>query len=170
MNILFWGLILIVLSLLIQLVVWKIHFPKRQIKMLLCVFALVMTSGLFIVGAITDNLGVLAVRSFLEYFHICLLFISLTLAYMITYSAIEVDSPSLVMINKIAEAGSDGLDERLFMQMLNDQNLVKPRLDDLLNDKMAHYDGNKYRLTLKGMFLARLFIFYRKLLKSPKGG
>lgn len=144
--------------------------PKRQTKSLLAIFALVTIFGLLAVWAFADHLGILAVKSFSDYLHICLFTISLTLAYMITYSAIEVDSPSLVMINAIAKAGSDGLNEKLFIQMMNDNILIKPRLADLLNDKMAHFDGAKYRLTSKGILFARIFIFYRKLLNAPKGG
>ena len=89
---------------------------------------------------------------------------------MITYSAIEVDSPSLVMINAIAKAGKEGLDEKLFYQMMNGDILIKPRINDLLNDKMAYLEGYKYKLTPKGRLLVRIFILYRKLLNAPKGG
>ena len=36
--------------------------------------------------------------------------------------------------------------------------------------KKAYLDGEKYRLTSKGVLFARIFIFYRKLLNAPKGG
>jgi hypothetical protein len=170
MSVLVWSMALLIVSLLIQLIVWKIKVPKRQTKTVLCIFFLVMISGLLVIGAIADRLNILAIKSFSEYFHVSLFFISLTLAYMITYSAIEVDSPSLVMINTIAKAGPEGLDQKLFIQMMNDDLLVKPRITDLLNDKMAYYNGDKYRLTLKGILFARLFVFYRKLLNAPKGG
>jgi len=170
MNVLVLSLALFIVSLLIQLIIWKIRIPKRQTKALLSLFILVLIGGLFVINAISDHLDVLTVKSFFEYFHICLFFISLTLAYMITYSAIEVDSPSLVMINAIAKAGPKGLGEKIFTKMMTDEILIKPRLADLLNDKMAYYDGDRYRLTLKGILFARLFIFYRKLLNAPKGG
>jgi len=35
---------------------------------------------------------------------------------------------------------------------------------------MAYMDGDKYRLTPKGVLMARIFLFYRKLLDVPKGG
>lgn len=89
---------------------------------------------------------------------------------MITYSAIEADSPSLVMIRAVAKAGSGGLNKKEFEKTMNDDLLVIPRVRDLLNDKMAYIDGEKYRLTPKGFLFARLFVLSRKILNAPKGG
>ena len=36
---------------------------------------------------------------------------------------------------------------------MNDELLVIPRVRDLLNDKMAYIDGEKYRLTPKAFLL-----------------
>lgn len=89
---------------------------------------------------------------------------------MITYSAIEADSPSLVMVMAIANAGPDGMDAREFEATLNDDLLIKPRVADLITDKMAYKEGNRYRLTGKGLLFANIFIYYRMLLRAPKGG
>ncbi len=107
--------------------------------------------------------GVTAPTTILEYLHICLFFISITLAYVIIYTAVEADSPSLVIILKIAEKGSKGLVKQEIEQDLNDDILVKPRINDLLKDKMAYLDGNKYKLTRKGILIACLFNFYSKV-------
>jgi hypothetical protein len=105
-----------------------------------------------------------------EYLHICLIFISLTLSYMITYSALEADSPTLVMVMTIEKAGQEGLDKKEFDSILNDDLLIKPRIRDLITDKMAYLDEEKYKLTSKGVLFARIFILYRRLLNAPKGG
>ena len=89
---------------------------------------------------------------------------------MITYSAMEADSPSLVILNHIADAGSEGVAKDVFFDSLNDDILVKPRIKDLLRDKMAYLEEGRYRLTPKGIRFARIFILFRGLLKAPKGG
>ena len=89
---------------------------------------------------------------------------------MITYTAIEADSPSLVLIMKVSEAGSEGLDSKKLEQMMSDDILVIPRLEDLVLDKMAYINGNRYFLTAKGVLMVRIFLYYRKLLGAPKGG
>ncbi|MEW6618872.1 MAG: hypothetical protein AB1422_05935 [bacterium] len=169
MKVLFWGSTIFCLAFFLHLIVWKIHLPKRQTKALLEIFF-----GTLIISILTlwnsASFGIFVVESFLEYFHICLFFISFTLAYIITYSGIEADSPSLVIIRKVAEAGSEGLDQKEFDRMMRDDLLIKPRIKDLLSDKMVYMEGDKYKLRSKGALMARIFIFYRQLLNAPKGG
>ena len=99
-----------------------------------------------------------------------MVFIALTLGYIVTYSALEVDSPSLVMIMSIYNAGPDGLDKDIFDQTMTDEILVIPRLNDLIAHKMAYMDGDKFKLANKGILLVRTINCYRKLLKAGYGG
>jgi len=90
---------------------------------------------------------------------------------MITYSALEADSPSLVMIMSIANAGKKGLDRMALQTNLSDDLLIKPRVMDLILDKMAYMDGEKICLTSKGVIFAKIFILYRNLMgRRIKGG
>lgn len=170
MRVLLGGLALAGLAFVIHLIVWRIRVPKRQTKTLLQIFFAVLILGLLVLQNTPSALGFSPLDSFAEYLHISLFFISITLAYMITYSALEADSPSLVMIMTIARAGSDGLSKEAFEHSMNDDLLVKPRIRDLILDQMAYLEGDKYRVTVKGALFARIFIFYRKLLNAPKGG
>jgi predicted transcriptional regulator len=89
---------------------------------------------------------------------------------MITYSAIEVESPSLLMILKISDMGTQGLDRKDLEETMNDELLIIPRVRDLLTDRMAYLEGEQYKLTRKGKVAAKIFIFYRKILNAGKGG
>lgn len=109
-------------------------------------------------------------KNLLEYLHIILFFISLTSAYIITYSAIEVDSPSLLMITHIAQAGLKGIEKEKIDILMNNDILIKPRIEDLLKDNFISKNGQNYILTPKGVFLSRIFILSRKLLGLNKGG
>lgn len=173
MRVLLYGLFLFFLSFTLQLIIWKVHLPKRQTKALLLVFFSTMLGGLICIYLFSNYTAILRTFSLdfiYEYFHIALFFISLTLAYMITYSAIEADSPSLVMIRAVARAGAEGLDKREFEKTMNNELLIVPRVRDLVTDKMAYMEGDKYRLTLKGVLFASIFIVYRKILNAGKGG
>lgn len=172
MRVLFWGIILFFLAFFLHLIIWKIRLPKRQIKMLLLIFF-----GVLILGFVTlwniplKVLGLSVPSTIAEYLHIALFFTSLTLAYIVTYTALDVDSPSLVMVMNIANAGSEGLGKTAFEQTLTDDILVKPRLRDLVTSEVTYMDGDKYRLMPKGILLARIFVFYRKLMNNTsKGG
>jgi len=105
-----------------------------------------------------------------EYLQIWLYFVSLTLAYMITYSAIEVDSPSLLIIRKISKVGPIGLTRDQLEYEMNDSVLIEPRINDMLLDRMAELREERYRLTMKGILMAHLFTFYRNLMRVGKGG
>lgn len=105
-----------------------------------------------------------------EYVHICVFFTAMSLAYITTYSVIEVDSPSLVMIMTIYKAGKKGIAGSDFNKIMTNDLLVMPRIRDLVEDKLIYEDARKYRLSRRGFLIASIFIFYRKLLKSPKGG
>lgn len=173
MLVFLYDLILFFLAFILHLVLWKIHLPKRQTKALLQIFFGTLIVGILFlinISSFVPEAGDLIPQKTSEYFHISLFFISLTLSYMITYSALEADSPTLVMVMTIEKAGQEGLDKKEFDQKLNDDILVKPRIRDLITDKMAYLDGEKYKLTSKGVLFARIFILYRRLLNAPKGG
>lgn len=163
---------MLALAFVLHLVVWKIRLPKRQIKvMLLMFFATLIAGSVFLwANPAFALLGVAAPAGWAEFFRIALMFTAFTLAYMITYTGLEADSPSLVMVLNIAQAGPEGLSKEAFFQQMTDDVLIKPRVRDLLTDQMAVLDGETYRLTPKGVLLARIFVTYRSILGAGKGG
>ncbi len=173
MKILIWTSVLFSISFAVQLLVWRVKIPKRQTKVLLQVFFITLSAGLialWVISYFMPGFSKYVPAHFTEYIHTFIFFISLLLSYMITYSAIEVDSPSLVMVMAIAKTGAKGLPKDEFERTMNDDLLVIPRIKDLVNDKMAYVKNGRYKLTTKGLFLAGLFVFYRRLLNAPKGG
>lgn len=173
MLVLIYSLLLFSLAFIIHVVFWKIYLPKRQTKVLLQIFFGILSAGILSLISISffvSEVDNIVPQKIPEYLHICLIFISLTLSYMITYSALEADSPTLVMVMTIEKSGDRGLDKEEFDRILNDDLLIKPRIRDLITDKMAYLDGEKYKLTSKGILFALIFIFYRRLLNAPKGG
>ena len=173
MRILLYSLLLFSTAFIFHIVLWKIRLPKRQTKVLLQIFFSTLIVGILFLISISSFISEaenIVPQKTSEYLHICLIFISLTLSYMITYSALEADSPTLVMVMTIEKAGPEGLDKKEFDRMLNDDILIKPRIRDLIIDKMAYLDGEKYKLTSKGVLFARIFILYRGLLNAPKSG
>lgn len=173
MKVLFWGSLAFCLAFLLHFIIWKVHLPKRQTKIMMMIFCGVLITVVFTLyraQVFIGDLGLPILSNLPEYLHVCIYFISLTLAYVVTYSAIEVDSPSLIMIIAIARAGREGFAEKEFEKIMTDDFLIKPRLDDLVIDKMAYLGEAKYRLTKKGLTIARIILFYRKILNLGKGG
>ena len=173
MKVLVFGSLLFILAFVLHLVIWKIRLPRRQVKTMLQIFFITLIAGVSALWNAPSSftfMGIPSPSSLWECLHITLFFISLTLAYMITYSALEADSPSLVMIMTIHKSEPEGLDRDRFSALMSDDTLVIPRIKDVLLDRMVYMDGNRYCLTEKGKLMARMFIFYRALIKAPEGG
>ena len=174
MRVLFWSLVLFFGAFFFQLIIWKIRLPDRQSKVLLQIFCFIFIGGLFTIWAARlefQPLGILPPQGLSEYLHVGLFFMSFTFSYLITYSAVEVDSPSLIMILAIQNAGENGLTKEEFERSNTDNILTLPRINDLVHDKIAYLQGGKYQLTSKGFLLARIFNSYRKLLNlTAQGG
>ena len=173
MRVLFWSLVIFCLGFLLHMIIWRVSLPKRQTKVLLQVLfgTLIGVSGVLLTNPEINIFGIEVPRSAIEYCHVFLFCTALILSYMITYSALEADSPSLVMVMSIANAGKGGVDKAAFRASLNDDVLIRPRVEDLILDKMAYMNGEKLYLTPKGVLLARIFTVHRNLMGLQiKGG
>jgi hypothetical protein len=174
MSTLIWGGGAFFLAFLAHLAVWRIRLPKRQTKTLLLLMFSVLCAMTALLKAGGAGLAALCGWSVPvtagDYLHLTLFDISLILSYVITYSALEADSPSLIIAMTVAGAGVEGITEDDFSDFVNADRLLKPRIRDLVLDKMVYLDNGRYRLTFKGRLFARLFIAHRKLLGRGKGG
>lgn len=161
------------LALMLHFVLWRIHVPKRQTKILCLIFLGVLTFGSSFFFLFPDTVAIFAVHTpvtFSQYFQIWLYYGILTLAYVNTYSAIEVDSPSLLIVEKISVTNEAGLSRDEMGAQMDNSILVIPRLDDLITHKIAELSEGKYRLKAKGIFMACIITFYRNLMRVGKGG
>lgn len=157
----------------IHLVLWKIRLPEHHTITLLVIFLFILSAGLVLFfiffKPVCLSCGGLS-TAICEGLEIIFLFISLTLSYIVSYSALKADSPSLVMILTIAKSGAKGLDKDVFMETMTDDVLVIPRINDLLRSGSVYEDNRKLKLNNKGLFFTRLFLVYRKIMKAGKGG
>lgn len=170
---LFYGMALILIALVVHLSLWKIDLPKNHTKLLLGIFLVILIIGIFILNKFKNQIALWSIAGPTipaEYLQLVLLYISLTLAYLTTYSVIEVDSPSFLILIIIDKEGLRGLSLEKFNEIMTDEILVKPRIKDLINGTMIYLDKDKYKLTNKGLWLIRIFVFCRKLLNLGKGG
>ncbi|MCK9614369.1 MAG: hypothetical protein M0R48_02560 [Candidatus Omnitrophica bacterium] len=173
MSVFIFSLLLTVTAFVAHFIVWKIRPPVHQKSVLIFIFSAILLVGLGLLSNFRQYinlLGVKAPQELYEYFQICIFFISISLAYMVTYSALEADSPSLVMIMTIANSGNEGLTQKNFEKKINNDSLIMPRLKDILSEKLAYLDGDIYKLTSKGHIIARIFITYRKIVKRERKG
>jgi hypothetical protein len=173
MTILVWGLALFLFAFLAHLALWRVHLPRHHIAVLLRLYAVILAAGLLalpLLPARAALLGAPPPRTLAELLHVGVLFVALALAWIVTYTALPVDSPSLTMLLEIAAAGPAGLPAEDLERLLTDEVLVRPRLADLVRERMVEVRGDRYALTAPGRRYATLFARYRLLMRLPVRG
>ena len=123
------------------------HLPRHHIAVLLRLYAGVLAAGLLtlpLLPARASLLGAPPPRSAAELLHVGVFFGALALAWIVTYTALPVDSPSLTMLLNIAAAGPAGLPAADLERLLTDEVLVRPRLEDLVRERMVEVRGGRY--------------------------
>ena len=171
MAVLFWGLACIALAFVVHVAWWRLARPKRQTRALLLLFfglSAAVTAAAAALG--WPGGGPLVLAGVAQVLHVGVFVTAFTLAYVITYSAVEVDSPSLVMVTLVSGAGPEGLPCEAFDAAFTDERLVAARVADLVRDRMLEVVDGRYRMTGKGRRFVRIFIFYRWLMGAGIGG
>lgn len=155
----------------IQVVAWRMRKGGGHYLALsgLSVAVMIVALAAFVVLERAGHAAFLP-ATVIDYWNFVLLYSAMALAYMITYSAVQADSPTMVILLKIEDAGPSGCSrDELFID-LDDSILIVPRLNDLLIGDLVRIEGGRYRITHQGSLLARTYIAYRALLKMEKGG
>ena len=152
----------------LHLALWRIRAPRRQIRALLRLFYGSLSVALLLGWAARLPVFLFAPA---EVVHLFLFFTGLTLSYIIIYSAVQVDSPSLMIVSRIAAEGEAGLGREALFAGLTDEILVRPRLDDLVRDEVVAFDGGVYRMRRRGGRFLALIVGWRRLMGLPiRGG
>lgn len=151
----------------LQMLLWRLR-PPRGHYLALGGLALVVLLGLS-VAFVAVPLG-----SPLDWANAALLYVALALAYMVTYSALQGDSPTFAILREISHAPK-GCSVEWLRLVFNDDRLIVPRLEDLVVAGLVRRRPRRwiewqYSLTPAGARLARLYLGYRRLLRLEKGG
>ncbi|MDP8261796.1 MAG: hypothetical protein P9M13_00655 [Candidatus Ancaeobacter aquaticus] len=166
MKVLLLGSALLFVAFFLHVLLWNIRIPKHQVRSLLVLFFFTLIFGLFAIFLISSMQipDIFIITRMSVYLHVCFFYVSVVLVYIVTYPAIEVDSPSLVIIMSVAHARADGLAKDKLYTLLTNDVLVKPRVDDLIFEDMLTLDGDRLRITKKGSMFIRIFVMYRKIM------
>ena len=108
---LFWSISLTAAAFCLHVLLWRIRIPRHQTRTLLLLFFGCLAVGLMGLGmaASASPHADWFPSSPAAFAQIALFHAAMTLAYVITYSGIEADSPSLVIVLLVAQAGTQGL-------------------------------------------------------------
>jgi len=167
MTVLLAGIGLLFLSFCAQLVFWRIFIPGRQIRALLVIFVLV---PLIAVGLlqITGMAEVLARFSAAEIVRLAILYVSCALTYIVLYSAIEEQSPTLAIISYVAgRSQCTGAD---LVERFGKGHELSQRIELLARSEFVRQEGDRYRLAPAGHRFAKLFDAANRLFGLESGG
>lgn len=153
-----------------QVVVWKARKRRGHYTSLSVLSILVLIVSLAGFRYLQTTLSGPTPLLPLEYWNFALLYTAMALSYMITYSAVQADSPTMAILLQMEQAGARGCGREEILAQLNDAVLILPRLDDLVIGHLVVRSDDRYTITERGSLLARIYMFYRTLLKMRKGG
>ncbi len=156
-------------SFFLHLIVWRIRIPRRQTAALLAIFLTMLPVGLVVVHVL-PYVNALAPAGLWENLHVALFQVAMSLAYIAGYSILEDRSPTLTIVQDVAEAGGKGRTIEELRYLAREAATVEHRLAVMHRDGMLVAEGDRYRLTPKGSFLAFLFSVWLAVLNIQKGG
>jgi hypothetical protein len=154
--------LLFVAALGLHLLVWKIRLPRFQTKTLLLLFALVLGVRLVLLA--------IWPMSWPELTHVCLYYVSLSLCYVITYSAFEADSPTLSLIRHAHEVAAQGMSPEEVHVFMEKRPFVKARLAALTHDGLLREESGRYFAAGQGSVFFRVVLLFRKLYGTIEEG
>lgn len=145
----------------IQILIWRLFLPKKQILVLFLLFLGVPGLLIILSFLLPDIFNNVAAN---------LLALSVGVVYVQSFPGIQAISPSLELIfaikNRTAQGGAEL--NQVYAEVLSD-NLLNERVEDLIRDGLAHKKEGRLQLSRAGLVLAKTFFWYRRVLGLPRG-
>lgn len=98
------------------------------------------------------------------------LYVLLCACYLSQVTVLQYGSPSMMIIDAIISRRDRGVTEEELEALFLDEELILPRLDDLLAYGHIGLSEGRYFLKPKGVLIVRIIRAYRKLLGRSTGG
>jgi len=149
---------------------WRWRRPKRARAVLLVLFPL---GALCLAPAIPPWLAALGLAplGWAGWLNVALAVLAFTLAYVVTYSALEADSPTLGLIRHLAKHGPAGLAEDALRGFFREKSHVSLRLAALAEEEMIVEKEGSIFLAPHPYRLFRAVLFYRsRILRIGEDG
>jgi hypothetical protein len=168
LSVLLWGFILYGIALFLHVLIWRIRKPHRALITLLGVFVAVLVAGLAglrFAGALILSAGIPVLSNGGAYFHVLVFYLAMAFAYIVSYTLLEWDSPTLTTVMLIARAGKNGIEEADLFKVADKLTFIESRIQSLVNDKTIVEKDGRYLVAPGGLnvFLLRFILFYGRL-------
>lgn len=99
-----------------------------------------------------------------------LLLLSLCLSYLFGFPAVVAKSPSLEILKLVHQCSAQGgASKEAIVAALAKEDLLRERMNDLIQDGMVRLENGKVKMRLFGKMVGAVFYYYRKLLGLAQG-
>jgi hypothetical protein len=169
MDVVLFALGLLAATFLVHLIWWRIHTPRRQTSLILLWFVAALPLGIVVARSLpmlrpyapTDVWSMLLVAQFQ---------LGAALAYACINSALQHDSPALMVVTYIALSGSKGCTRDDVRTILSDDLLIEPRIREFTAGGLVELAAGRYKLTPRGLRFLRTMTLIRRVFRLPRGG
>jgi hypothetical protein len=147
----------------LHLTLWRWRLPKGQLKALLVIFAVVWAVAALSVLAGFVGTGSFAAGWLVGFLYFCLIYWSAAFCYMITYSAMEGDSPTLSLMRHLHRRGGEGVSHDEIEDFFRKRPFVGARVKALVTDNVFIEEQGGYRLSPGSYLFFRVILCYRRV-------
>ncbi len=155
MTIFFTTVSLFGIALALHILIWKLRLPHRQMLALGFVFFFVFCAWAARAIFISTQMHIIL--------HTALYYMSCSFCYLIIYTAIEGDSPTLSLMHFINQQNKAGISREEVDRFLARRPFVSARLSSLIKSGLVVQAGGKYRIAGRPPLFFRLILTFRKL-------
>jgi len=167
-----YGALLFLVGFIVHVVLWRVRRPVNTTATIILVFVVSVSmvwlalSIFDIFQGLTDFLPQEPVDKVLS----LLLALALAVSYIMTYPALENDSPTLKLVYLIAQKGRTGATEGELFRSFSNKNAVEPSITEMISEGLVRMEGQSILLTERGHRLATIYRKWRVILGAEMGG
>lgn len=154
----------------LHIIVWRWRNPKSYLAALVLIFAGVPFAGIVAGGGLYWGAGFSPIGlSLSDWVAVLLMHLSLSAAYILTYPAMQASCPSLKMLLIIGASMPRGSTHEELKAPFAVENLLIPRIKDLVDARFARESDGYYSITRRGLVVLTPFMLLRRMLGLPRG-
>lgn len=156
-------MIALLVAFVVHLILWRWRLPRAQLKALIVIFVLVwiLVSLALLTVTIAANSG--TGGPLVGFLYFCLFFWSAAFCYVITYSAMEGDSPTLSLTRHLHRRGDEGVSHEELEEFFQQRPFVGARVKALITDNIFIEEQGGYRLSSGRYLFFRVILGYRRV-------
>lgn len=151
----------------VHLAIWRWRLPKAQLKALLVIFAVVWAIAALLVLTSFVLFGSFLAGWLVGFLYFCLIYWSAAFCYVITYSAMEGDSPTLSLTRHLHRRGDEGISHEEIEDFFLQRPFVGARVKALVTDNVFIEEQSGYRLSEGRYLFFRVILGYRRVVFGP---